>query len=136
MKNLNNILFAAALAASFSLAGNASAQYKATGDDGITASPRARQIINERKAAATAYTATPAPATASATYRPIAANGIVASPKQLQQLNERRVLLGAPSTEVASVGYRATGADGITASPKFRQQLNESAPTFTIAPIK
>jgi hypothetical protein len=35
MKNLNRILFAAALAAIFSLANNASAQYKPTGDDGI-----------------------------------------------------------------------------------------------------
>jgi hypothetical protein len=48
MKNLNNILFVAAVAASSSLANNGSAQYKPTGDDGITASPKLRQQLDQR----------------------------------------------------------------------------------------
>jgi hypothetical protein len=52
MKNLNKIPFAAALAATFSFANNACAQYKPTGEDGITASPKVSQVLNERASAA------------------------------------------------------------------------------------
>lgn len=52
MKTTAKILVSAfSAAALFSLASNAQAQYKAVGDDGITASPRLRQILNERRMA-------------------------------------------------------------------------------------
>ena len=133
MKNLNKILFATVLAATFSLARNASAQYKPTGDDGITASPKVRQMLNERAAATRVASATPS---VTVTYRN-PADGVTASPKVRQMLAERKVVVsGTPSAEVASAGYRATGADGITASPKLRQQLDERTTQVMIAPLK
>ena len=134
MKNLNSILVAAALAAMFSLASTASAQYKTDGDDGIAASPKVRQLLKERAVAAN-------PAVSgrviAVTYRTPGLEGVTASPKVRQLLAERKVVVtGAPVSEVASVGYRPTGADGVTASPKVRQQLDErNAPIF-IATLK
>lgn len=50
MKRTNNFFFAALAGLALSLfAGTAQAQYKATGDDGITASPKARQFLDEYK---------------------------------------------------------------------------------------
>ncbi len=136
MKNLNSILFGAAVAATLSLVTTAGAQYKATGDDGITASPKVRQMLNARPAATRIAVETPS---VTVTYRNPAA-GITASPKAQQLLAERRVVVSSsPAAEVASAGNRTTGGnDGIAASPKLRQQLDErttSAP-ITIAPLK
>jgi hypothetical protein len=142
MKTMNKILFVAALGITVGLANHASAQYQAVGDDGIAASPRVRQQLNERKAArpATATIAKPAsPTVASVGYGASRDDGIAASPKVRQMLNERKAVVSASSavSEVASAGYRATGADGITASPKLRQQLNErTSPQIIIAPLK
>jgi len=130
MKNLNRILFATAFAASFSLVTNASAQFKPATDDSIAASPKVRQMLNERAAAATVGSA------GMVTYRN-SADGVTASPKVRQMLAERKVVVsGAPATEVASAGYRDTGADGITASPKLRAQLDERSTAILIAPLK
>jgi hypothetical protein len=49
MKKTKSLIAALAGLALFSLAGTAQAQYKPTGDDGITASPKARQFLDERK---------------------------------------------------------------------------------------
>lgn len=133
MKNLSRILAIAAVAALFGLTNSASAQntgYRATGDDGITASPKQRQFLNEHRTVASAPTTT----VATAGYRVTSDDGIVASPKHRQQINERRT--GTSSTAVAATGYRATGNDGITASPKHRQQLNERGAAFMVAPLK
>jgi hypothetical protein len=133
MKNLNKITLVAAFAAIFSLANQASAQYKHIGEEGIAASPRLQQMLNERKHVAGAPTVT----FALVGYRPTGDDGITASPKLRQMLDERRTVASAPSTAVASVGYVATGADGITASPRLRQQMNERGmPVFMIAPLK
>lgn len=133
MKNLNRILFAAAVAATFSLVNSANAQYQATGGDGITASPKVRQQLNERAAATRVAAVTPA---MNVTYRN-PADGITGSPKVRQMLAERKVVVsGAASTEVAAAGYRATGSDGITASPKLREQLDARGTQFLIAPLK
>lgn len=133
MKNLNRILFAAALAASFSLANNASAQFKPATDDGIAASPKVRQMLNERTAVAGPIVSAPAPMV---TYRN-PADGVAASPKVLQRLAERQVVVsGAPAADAASAAYRPTGADGITASPKLREQLRERGTPIVIAPLK
>ena len=133
MKNLNKVMLTAAFAASFSLVQNASAQFKPTVDDGIAASPKVRQMLNERAAAARVQPANP---TVAVTYRNPAV-GVTAPPKTLQMLAERKVVVnGALSTEVATTGYRPTGNDGVTASPKLRQQLDERGPTLMVAPIK
>jgi len=50
-------MFATATIAAFALAGGASAQDKAAGDDGIAASPKVRQALNEKAASATITTA-------------------------------------------------------------------------------
>lgn len=134
MKNLNSILFAAAIAAMFSLANNASAQFKPTTDDGIAASPKVRQMLNERAAAARASISVPA---ATLTYRTQGLEGVTASPKVRQMLAERKVVVsGAGTFEVATVGYRPTGSDGVTASPKLRAQLDERSTSIIIAPLK
>ncbi len=133
MKNLNKVLFAAAIAATMSLANNASAQYKPTGDDGITASPKVRQMLNEREAAT--FVASTTPSVTITYHNP--ADGVTASPKVLQMLAERKVVVsGAPPTELAVAGYQPTGADGITASPKLREQLDEHSAPIIIAPLK
>jgi len=142
MKTLNQILSAAVLVTTISLASNASAQYKINEEDGIAASPRVRQMLNERKAsAAVAALASKNHATttvASAGFRVTQNDGIAASPKTRQLLNEqaRRSTAIPSSTAVASAGYKATGADGITASPRLRQQLNEQSVTIMVAPVK
>jgi hypothetical protein len=109
------------------------AQSQVSGDDGITASPKVRQMLNERKAQIAASTAAPAAPAVSTT---IPRNTeMAASPKVRQQMLERaRVPVVTAESEVA--GYRPTGADGITASPKLRQMLNEREQTVQIAPLK
>lgn len=108
MKNLNQILFAAVIATTLSLASQVNAQYKINEDDGIAASPRLRQQLNERKASATAAAIASknhATATvASAGYRVTESDGIAASPKTRQLLNEeaRRSTAAPASTAVAS----------------------------------
>lgn len=136
MKNLNKILIVAALAAMFGLVGSARAQnsvgYSATGEDGITASPKHRQFLNEHKRAASTSPTTVAPVG----YWPTGDDGITASPKTRQQLTERKTVPGTSSSAAATVGYRAKSNDGITASPKLRQQLDERSKTFMVAPVK
>jgi outer membrane murein-binding lipoprotein Lpp len=137
MKTLNRILLAAVLATTFSLAGSANAQYKVNEDDGIAASPKVRQMLNERKAAR----AQPAAAkyVVAFTVSTKVDDGIAASPRLRQQLAERKAMAQARSTSgstVASAGYKATGSDGITASPRTRQQLNERSAPIMVAPVK
>src|SRR5947207_2823934 len=47
------IALAVVALAALAFASTASAQYKPVGDDGIAASPKVRQMLNERKASAT-----------------------------------------------------------------------------------
>lgn len=132
MKNLK-VLLATAIAAIFSLSSNASVQYQPTGEDGITASPKIQQQLDERKAAARVVSVAPS---GSVIYR-YPAEGITASPKVREMLAQQKVVMSpAPLAEVASGPYQATGADGITASPKLRQQLNERSTAVIIAPLK
>jgi len=132
MKPTKAIFLSLVLTGTVALAHTASAQFKPTGDDGITASPRARQLLDEQKNRTTAA------ASGTTANTGAFANGIAASPRVHQMMNERRALTSAPaaSTELASVGYRATGPDGITASPKVREQLNERSTVFMVAPVK
>jgi hypothetical protein len=124
------LILAVAVAGVFTLTANA--QYRPTGEDGITASPRLRQQLNEQKKVAS----TPSATAVSVGYKIAADDGIAASPRLRQQLNERKTVVSVPSSAVASVGYKPTGNDGITASPKLREQLNEHGSEFMIAPLK
>lgn len=63
--------------------------YLATGDDGITASPKYRQLLNEQYAQVDAQLNAPQVAsTGSVGYRATGDDGITASPKYRQFLNE------------------------------------------------
>ena len=131
MKTTNKVLFTVTLAAILT-ALNALAQYQPTGPDGITASPKVRQMLNERPASRPTMLAPTVTVTSKN-----ASEGITASPKVRQMMAGQKVIVSnTPMTEVANVGYRATGSDGITASPKLRQQLGERAAEFMIAPLK
>jgi len=128
MKNSNRLLVAAVALALFVSAGQIKAQSQAVSDDGIAASPKVRQMLNERKASG----ATPQQVTIN---QIVPQTKIAASPKVQQMRNERMpasVLQVGPET----AGYRAKGSDGITASPKARAMLDEHRQTVEIAPLK
>src|SRR6266581_4729443 len=111
MKNANRFLIAAAALALFASAGQIQAQSQAVGDDGIAASPKVRQMLNERKASAAAS-------------QQVTINLIVpqttfaASPKVQQMRKEQNTLAPTPGPALQITGYKATGSDGIAASPK------------------
>ncbi|HEY5910683.1 MAG TPA: hypothetical protein VJA21_08780 [Verrucomicrobiae bacterium] len=131
MRALNQFLFASAIAVTLGFACLANAQYKPTSDDGITASPRVRQQLDERMA--TARQTAPATVVA-ATRRPSGLAGVAASPKVRQMLAEPRVFIhSTPPIEVLTAGYRATGSDGITAPPKLRQQIDERSASAPVS---
>src|SRR5258708_36595634 len=115
MKNANRLLIAATALALFASAGQIKAQSQAVGDDGIAASPKVRQMLNERKARAAAPQQVRinqvAPQTA-----------VAASPKVQQMLNER---MRAPVAQAGSetARDRAIGSDGLTPSPKMPTRL-------------
>ncbi len=86
-------LAAVALVA-LAFAGTASAQYKPVGDDGIAASPKVRQMLNERKASAT-----PAVAVAPAMACPKCAD--VFTTEVNRQAKGGQVLAGTATQKVA-----------------------------------
>src|SRR5256885_1240913 len=65
-------------------AGQSQAQYEAVGDDGIAASPKFRQMLNERKAMQSAVGAAEI-----TEFQPVGDAEIAASPKFREMLNER-----------------------------------------------
>ncbi len=142
MKITSPLLILVAVIFLLGSAGSSNAQYRPTGDDGITASPKVRQFLNERAVARhSGSNSAVASLTGTPVYRPVGNDGIAASPKLRQFLAERKAV-ATPSTasaEVASagrVGYRPVGDDGIAASPKLRQMLREHRTSFQIAPLK
>jgi hypothetical protein len=115
-------------------ASTSNAQYRATGDDGITASPKYRQFLSER--GKPMVKGTKSAAVVSVGYRATGFDGITASPKLRQFINDSRGVESTPGAVVVKVGYRPTGDDGITASPKFRQFLDEHKSSYQVAPLK
>ena len=115
--------------------------YQPTGEDGITASPKMRQLLDERAAMnQTNSNVTPVNGPAAGSL-PFGDEGIAASPKIRQMLNEEDASVYAQikydQVAFKSAGYRATGDDGVTASPKMRQMLNERGQGETqVAPLK
>ena len=132
MKNANRFIIAAAALALFASAGQIQAQSLAVGDDGIAASPKVRQMLNEWNARIAAQAAAP-----QATAQPAARqDNVAASPKVQQLRKEQMTRVAAPRPAVETAGYRATGSDGITASPKARAMLDERRQTVEVAPLK
>lgn len=127
---LNQMTLAVAVAMAISLGSVAKAE--ADENDGITASPKVRQMLNERKAARAQ------PVIAYGKVQSVAP--ILASPKAQQALSERVLMVKGAATEaavVAGAGYKAIGADGITASPRTRQELDQrAAAPVMVAPVK
>jgi len=87
MKDTNRLVIVTVTAIAAIFITQAKAQYRAVGDDGIAASPKVRQMLNERARSAATHQA--ASTVASAGYRTVGDDGITASPKVRQQLNER-----------------------------------------------
>lgn len=142
MKNMKKILAVTAFVTAFGFVNGASAGgYQATGDDGITASPKARQLLNEQNAKTAAASSMQAATIRTVGYQGIGDDGITASPRYRQMLTEQyaqvAVQLNAPQVaSTKAAGYQATGDDGITASPKARQFLNEHSVQVQVAPVK
>lgn len=136
MKNSNRLLALAGASLLLAWPGQSMAQSQAVGDDGIAASPKVRQMLNERKARSAA-TGTRSSAQV-AGYKATGDDGITASPKLRQMLDERKAAAAASATgSTAQVaGYKATGDDGIAASPKLRQMLDERRHVVEVAPLK
>ncbi|HXP58842.1 MAG TPA: hypothetical protein VN829_00045, partial [Dongiaceae bacterium] len=113
----------------------ASAQYKPTGDDGITASPRVRKALSERPmGCASGF------ASADRKNSKVAAgDGLAASPKvraRLEELKRSTLAAASPAAVLESSTTRAPN-DRIAASPKVRERMREwpAQPQVEIAPI-
>jgi hypothetical protein len=114
----------------------ANAQYKPTGDDGITASPRLRKTLNEWPKVCPSGPA----ASEGATANNAASDGVAASPKVRAKLDElKRAAMAAAASRSAGIEASTTRApnDGIAASPKLRELLRgwPAQPQVEIAPI-
>ena len=143
MKKLNRFGIVAGAALLLASVSGSYAQSQLSGDNGTAASPKTRQMQEERKAVRSAAVdgmgASEVTSSKEACCTTSDGRQIAASPKVQQMLAERRAKTCSPvatrsDSEVA--GYKATGDDGITASPKVRQMLNERRSSVQIAPLK
>jgi len=131
MKNTHRLLIAAATLALFASAGQA----KAGGtdsccDDGISASPKVRAMLDEQKArCCTAQTQV-------TTYGTTTRQADIAASPKVQQMRRESAPVSVVAVSTETAGYRPTGSDGITASPKVRAALDERPQTVEIAPLK
>jgi len=134
MKKMQTVRIAVLTVAIIAPAMAAKAQSLATTDDGIAASPKVRQRLEERRATFRVHSSSPIQAS---TTQP-ASDGIAASPKVRTQLDARYAAARSVSSQssLASSTTRAP-SDGIAASPKLREQLDERAlrSHIEVAPI-
>jgi hypothetical protein len=92
--------------------------YKTTDDDGIAASPRLRQMMDDRCALHTAMGGSETIVITETGGRVSARHGTYVAQ------NEQRI--ATPNSELQSIGfYKTTGDDGIAASPRLRQMMND-----------
>ncbi len=125
MKNRNKILLVAAFAALFSMPDRASAQYQPVGDDGISASPKLRQHLNERTVNMALATRAGEPDSIASSTKNTA---LLASPRYLEEHPE---LLRTPlSREKASTLQpdrlaTLTENTALARSPRFREEHPE-----------
>src|SRR6266404_5507850 len=120
MKKTSYPLIVAVAGFLIAFAGQSQAESQLTTDDGIAASPKVRQMLQERKA----RTSAPVVSSQVTTHQDASSANVAASPK-VQQMRHEMVIATTPRSTVNFAGYRATGDDGITASPKVRAMLNE-----------
>src|SRR5437868_13611287 len=106
MKTLNKILCVTACAAVFSSTARVTAQYQTGGEDGIAASPKVRQFLNESKTVAS-------PGVVADRSRDTTDERIAASPRARQFLNEHRIVANTTSSAGAATGYTVVGDDGV-----------------------
>lgn len=122
MKLAKRVVIAALTMAAFAPAVRTMAQYKPTGEDGITCSPKVRQALNDKqagtRASAVCVVALNSPHAES--------DGIAASPKVRAQMADRHATCcGEAATAVTSASTTSKKNDGIAASPKVRQQMED-----------
>ena len=82
MKIRTQILLLAVITTGFTLATQAQAQYRAVGEDGIAASPKVRQMLNDAKRSSGSDSSRVV------AYQAVGEDGISASPKFRQMLRE------------------------------------------------
>ena len=118
MKAKNRMLRSAVVVCALALPNVVSAQYQPVGDDGIAASPKMRQFLEEQRARSQMGAAE----TPVFVGQGQSGDVIARAPQFQENLTSPSLLL---SGTAGDVSYKPTGDDGITASPKARQQLNE-----------
>jgi hypothetical protein len=136
MKVTNKLFMTGLAMAALIPAFQAHAQYKPTGDDGITASPKLRQRLNEQTKASRSAAAS----SDNGALNRASSDGVAASPKvriQLEELKRNAEFASAfPSAGLEPSTTRVPN-DGIAASPKLREQMRQfpAPPQVEIAPI-
>ncbi len=129
-KQKNQILFVTAAAVALTSASPLLAQSQVTAPGGIAASPRVRQMLEERAS----WTRASARETAASQPAGRQTTTIAASPRVQHMLREQKRSALASTTDPVLVSPR--DADGIAASPKARELLKERPTQFQIAPLK
>ena len=133
MKIQNKLAILTVTAITSLFVSQASAQYRPVGDDGVTASPKVRAMLNERVRS----TASALVIETTASHPAHLNMNVAASPKVLQMLNETKARTTAPTVPAMAVNQPRTADDGIAASPKVRAQLNErNSREIQVAPLK
>ena len=103
----SGLALAAILIAGFTAVAPANAQYRPTGDDGITASPKLRQQLDERKARTTTLVATAVPSMACPKCKDTWVTQTDTNPKGLAA----RTLMGQTTKRVAQHLCAGCGVD-------------------------
>jgi len=116
MKPKSNLLILAVLALSFAAAVECPAQYQAVGAEGIAASPKGREILNERS------TLRGTAENRSVSHSSVGADGIAASPKVRAMLEAKKVVPASAGNR--AVSYSTVDKEGIAASPKGRAMID------------
>jgi len=133
MKSLNKVLLVSATVAALSVVAQTTPQYQRVADDGIAASPRLRQFLNEN--GERMVKDMPATAASPVGYQAMSEDNIAASPRLREFLNDGRIMSDTPSTPALHEdSYRSTDESGVTASPRLREQLNERRAPLMGAP--
>lgn len=128
---MNRILTVAAATVVLGFLGQAVAQSQMSGPNGLAASPKVRQALNERPG----QTSVVAPHQARHTATIAPAGYLAASPK-VQAMARENAKSGVAANAAIMVASTPVRADGIAASPKLREQMNERSMQFQIAPLK
>ena len=127
-----NLIILAAVTITASFLTQAQAQYRVNEPDGIAASPKVRQMMNERKAPVIIV----APVSPTVVVQTSPEPGIAASPKVSQFLAEQRANRESMNVVVPSVEPQPAQT-GIAASPRVQKEMNErTPPVIQVAPLK